>query len=180
MIQEIKPKSAWKDLLVPAATLEQLRDIVSFVRQRTGSLSEWVFQKKDSGEQAVWVLFDGEDGTAKRISAEVLAGEIGLPLYRVDLKVVVSQYIGETEKNLSRMFGRLRQKDRILFFDEADALFGKRTEVRDSHDRYANIEVNYLLQKFESTSGIGIISTNRISSMDPAFLRWFRWVVHFS
>jgi len=124
-------------------------------------------------------LFAGESGTGKTMGAEVLANDLDLNLYRIDLSAVVSKYIGETEKNLRRLFDAAEQGGAILFFDEADALFGKRSEVRDSHDRYANIEINYLLQRIEAFNGLAILATNMRSALDAAFLRRLRFVVTF-
>ena len=124
-------------------------------------------------------LFNGDSGTGKTFAAEVVAGELGLDLYRVDLSRVVSKYIGETEKNLSRVFDAADEGSAVLLFDEADAIFGRRSEVRDSHDRYANIEVSYLLQRMESYRGIAVLTTNLKSAIDTAFLRRLRFVVNF-
>jgi SpoVK/Ycf46/Vps4 family AAA+-type ATPase len=124
-------------------------------------------------------LFAGESGTGKTMAAEVIANELHLDLYRIDLSAVVNKYIGETEKNLRRLFDAAEDGGMILFFDEADALFGKRSEVKDSHDRYANIEVNYLLQRMESFRGLAILATNMKSSLDQAFMRRLRFVVNF-
>jgi SpoVK/Ycf46/Vps4 family AAA+-type ATPase len=127
----------------------------------------------------VTALFAGESGTGKTMAAEVVAADLALNLYRIDLSAVVSKYIGETEKNLSRLFDAAEQGGSVLLFDEADALFGKRSEVKDSHDRYANIEVNYLLQRIESFSGLAILATNLKAALDNAFLRRMRFVVRF-
>jgi SpoVK/Ycf46/Vps4 family AAA+-type ATPase len=125
------------------------------------------------------VLFAGESGTGKTMAAEALANELNLLLYKIDLSAVVSKYIGETEKNLRSLFDAAESGGAVLFFDEADALFGKRSEVRDSHDRYANIEVSYLLQRMESFNGLAVLASNRKDSVDPAFLRRLRFVVNF-
>ena len=124
-------------------------------------------------------LFAGDSGTGKTMAAEVIANELRLNLYRIDLSQVVNKYIGETEKNLRRLFDAAEDGGAILFFDEADALFGKRSEVKDSHDRYANIEINYLLQRMESYRGLAILATNMKSALDPAFLRRLRFIVNF-
>jgi SpoVK/Ycf46/Vps4 family AAA+-type ATPase len=124
-------------------------------------------------------LFAGESGTGKTMAAEVIANHLRLGLYRIDLSAVVSKYIGETEKNLRRVFDAAEDGGAILFFDEADALFGKRSEVKDSHDRYANIEINYLLQRMEAYRGLAILSTNMKSALDPAFLRRLLFIVNF-
>jgi SpoVK/Ycf46/Vps4 family AAA+-type ATPase len=125
------------------------------------------------------VLFAGDSGTGKTMAAEVIANELRLSLYRIDLSAVVSKYIGETEKNLRRVFDAAEDGGAILFFDEADALFGKRSEVKDSHDRYANIEINYLLQRMEAYRGLAVLATNRKGALDPAFLRRLRFIVSF-
>jgi SpoVK/Ycf46/Vps4 family AAA+-type ATPase len=127
----------------------------------------------------VSALFAGDSGTGKTMAAEVIAAELRLNLYRIDLSAVVSKYIGETEKNLRRLFDSAENGGAILFFDEADALFGKRSEVKDSHDRYANIEINYLLQRMEAYRGLAILATNMKSALDPAFMRRLRFIVTF-
>ena len=130
-------------------------------------------------ELGITALFGGESGTGKTMAAEVMANDLRLNLYRIDLSAVVSKYIGETEKNLRRLFDAAENGGAILFFDEADALFGKRSEVKDSHDRYANIEINYLLQRMEEYRGLAILATNRKSALDHAFMRRLRFVVNF-
>jgi SpoVK/Ycf46/Vps4 family AAA+-type ATPase len=139
----------------------------------------WGFAEKSRRGLGISALFVGPSGTGKTMAAEVLARELRLDLYRIDLSAVVSKYIGETEKNLRRVFDAAEQGGSILLFDEADALFGKRSEVRDSHDRYANIEVGYLLQRMEAYRGLAILTTNMKSALDPAFLRRIRFVVQF-
>src|SRR5256884_2957550 len=124
-------------------------------------------------------LFAGDSGTGKTMAAEVLANELRLDLYRIDLSAIVSKYIGETEKNLRRVFDAAEEGGAILLFDEADALFGKRSEVKDSHDRYANIEVSYLLQRIEAYRGLAILTSNLKNALDPAFMRRLRFIVHF-
>ena len=140
---------------------------------------QWGFEQKLSLGKGLNVLFAGPSGTGKTMAAEIMAGELGLELYKIDLSSIVSKYIGETEKNLSRIFTEAETSNVILFFDEADALFGKRTEVRDSHDRYANIEVNYLLQKMEEYDGVVILATNFRRNMDDAFVRRMHFTVEF-
>ena len=127
----------------------------------------------------VTALFSGEPGTGKTMAAEIIAAELGLDLYKIDLSAVVSKYIGETEKNLEKIFGEARSSNAILFFDEADALFGKRSEVRDAHDRYANIEISYLLQRMEAYDGVTILATNLRANLDEAFTRRLQFSVHF-
>ncbi|MDE2298962.1 MAG: ATP-binding protein, partial [Burkholderiales bacterium] len=137
------------------------------------------FAQKMSRGLGISALFAGDSGTGKTMAAEVIANALRLNLYRIDLSAVVSKYIGETEKNLRRLFDAAEQGGAILFFDEADALFGKRSEVKDSHDRYANIEINYLLQRMEAFSGLAILATNMKSALDAAFMRRLRFVVRF-
>jgi SpoVK/Ycf46/Vps4 family AAA+-type ATPase len=140
---------------------------------------EWGFGKRLSRGRGISALFTGPPGTGKTMAAEILAGHLALDLYRIDLSSVVSKYIGETEKNLRKVFDAAERGGAILFFDEADALFGKRTEVKDSHDRHANVEINYLLQRMEEYGGLAILATNRKSDLDPAFLRRIRFLVAF-
>ena len=140
---------------------------------------DWGFAGKSTRGLGISALFSGASGTGKTMAAEVLANELALDLYRIDLSAVVSKYIGETEKNLRRLFDAAEETGAILLFDEADALFGKRSEVKDSHDRYANIEVSYLLQRMESYRGLAILTTNFRAALDPAFLRRIRFIVNF-
>jgi len=140
---------------------------------------EWGFAEKMNRGLGISALFAGESGTGKTMAAEVIANDLRLNLYRIDLSAVVSKYIGETEKNLRRLFDAADDGGAILFFDEADALFGKRSEVKDSHDRYANIEINYLLQRMEAYRGLAILATNLKSALDPAFMRRLRFIVNF-
>jgi SpoVK/Ycf46/Vps4 family AAA+-type ATPase len=140
---------------------------------------QWGFGAKLSRGRGIVALFAGPSGTGKTMAAEVLAHRLDLDLYRIDLAGVISKFIGETEKNLKRVFDAAEQSGAILFFDEADALFGKRSEVRDSHDRYANIEINYLLQRMEDYRGLAILATNRKSLLDQAFLRRLRFLIDF-
>jgi hypothetical protein len=170
--------AAWDDLVLPEPQRRALHAIVRHVRHRARVQHGWGFGDRGAGF-GVSALFAGGSGTGKTMAAEVLATELGLSLYRVDLSGVVSKYIGETEKNLGRVFDAAEASGAILLFDEADALFGKRSEVRDSHDRYANIEVSYLLQRMESYGGLAILTTNLADGLDPAFLRRLRFVVRF-
>jgi SpoVK/Ycf46/Vps4 family AAA+-type ATPase len=142
-------------------------------------LHQWGFDSKLSLGKGTNALFSGPSGTGKTMAAEIVAGELGLDLYKIDLSGVVSKYIGETEKNLDRIFNAAENANAILFFDEADALFGKRSEVRDSHDRYANIEISYLLQKMEEYPGLTILATNLRQNLDDAFVRRLAFMVHF-
>jgi SpoVK/Ycf46/Vps4 family AAA+-type ATPase len=156
-----------------------LRQMAVHLRHRLTVLERWGFSGKSPRGLGIAALFAGESGTGKTMAAEVLANELHLELYRIDLSAVVSKYIGETEKNLARLFDAAEDSGAILLFDEADALFGKRSEVRDSHDRYANIEVSYLLQRIESYRGLAILTSNQKAALDRAFQRRLRFVVHF-
>jgi hypothetical protein len=175
----LEPAYAWQDLVLPARQLEVLRSISSYLRHRDLVLSEWGYEQAVARDQGLKVLFAGESGTGKTMAGQVITHDLGLELFRIDLATVVSKYIGETEKNLDRIFRAATGSNAILFFDEADALFGKRSEVRDAHDRYANIEVAYLLQKMESYPGAVILATNFRQNMDDAFLRRLDFVIDF-
>jgi hypothetical protein len=179
LAHHIRPVANWNDLVLPEAELAQLRDIATHVAQRHKLYEEWGFGSRSSRGLGISALFAGASGTGKTMAAEVLANYLKLDLYRIDLSCVVSKYIGETEKNLRRVFDAAEDGGVILFFDEADALFGKRSEVKDSHDRYANIEINYLLQRMESYRGLAVLATNMKSALDQAFLRRIRFVVNF-
>jgi ATP-dependent 26S proteasome regulatory subunit len=179
LAQRIEPSATWDDLVLPEPQLRTLRDIAVHVRQRTKVYEAWGFAAKGARGLGISALFAGASGTGKTMAAEVLAGELRLDLYRIDLSQVVSKYIGETEKNLRRVFDAAEEGGAVLLFDEADALFGKRSEVKDSHDRYANIEVSYLLQRMEAYRGLAILTTNLKAALDTAFLRRLRFVVQF-
>jgi ATP-dependent 26S proteasome regulatory subunit len=179
MAQRIDPKATWPDLKLPAEEEQLLRQIESQVAHRAEVYDTFGFRDRMNRGLGISVLFAGESGTGKTMAAEVLASALGLMLYRIDLSAVVSKYIGETEKNLRKLFDAAEGGGAILFFDEADALFGKRSEVKDSHDRYANIEVNYLLQRMETFRGLAVLASNRKSALDTAFLRRLRFVVNF-
>ena len=179
LAQRIESPSAWDDLVLPALQGEILREVAAHVRQRMRVYDAWGFAGKGRRGLGISALFTGPSGTGKTMAAEVLANELRLDLYRIDLSSVVSKYIGETEKNLRRVFDAAEDGGAILLFDEADALFGKRTEVKDSHDRYANIEVSYLLQRMEAYRGLAILTTNLKGALDTAFLRRIRFVVEF-
>jgi hypothetical protein len=170
---------AWDDLVLPERPQDLLRSISSFLRHRDLVLSDWGYERTVARSQGLNVLFAGESGTGKTMAAQVLARELGLDIYRIDLAATVSKYIGETEKNLDRIFAAAEGSNAILFFDEADALFGRRSEVRDSHDRYANIEVAYLLQRMDSYPGAVVLATNFRQNMDDAFLRRLDFVIDF-
>ena len=179
LASRLNPAFGWDDLVLPDRQLEVLRSISAYLRHRDLVLSEWGYERTVARNQGLKVLFAGESGTGKTMAGQVLARELGLDLFRIDLATTVSKYIGETEKNLDRVFGAAEGSNAILFFDEADALFGKRSEVRDAHDRYANIEVAYLLQKMETYPGAVILATNFRQNMDDAFLRRLDIVVDF-
>jgi hypothetical protein len=179
LAQRIQPIATWNDLVLPEMQFETLRDISTHVRQRMKVYETWGFAAKSTRGLGISALFAGVSGTGKTMAAEVLANELQLDLYRIDLSQVVSKYIGETEKNLRRVFDAAEEGGVILLFDEADALFGKRSEVKDSHDRYANVEVSYLLQRMESYRGLAILTTNMKEALDSAFLRRIRFVVQF-
>jgi len=175
----LPPGYRWEDLVVPERQLELLQSISAYLRHRDRVLSDWGYERSVARTQGLKVLFAGESGTGKTMAAQVLAAELGLELFRVELATIVSKYIGETEKNLDRIFGAADGSNAILFFDEADALFGKRSEVSDSHDRYANIEVAYLLQKMEGYAGAVILATNFRRNIDDAFVRRLDFVIDF-
>jgi hypothetical protein len=179
LAQHIEPLATWADLVLPEAQRGTLRQIAVHVRQMRVVYGDWGFAGKSARGLGISALFSGASGTGKTMAAEVLANELALDLYRIDLSAVVSKYIGETEKNLRRLFDAAEETGAILLFDEADALFGKRSEVKDSHDRYANIEVSYLLQRMEAYRGLAILTTNFRAALDPAFLRRIRFVVNF-
>ncbi len=177
--QRIESGATRHDLILPELQRKLLDDLVTCVRWRGRVYDDWGFAARDWRGAGVTALFCGVSGTGKTLAAEVIANELGLDLYRVDLSGVVSKYIGETEKNLRRVFEAAEESGAILLFDEADALFGRRSEVKDSHDRYANIEVSYLLQRMEAYRGVAILTTNVREALDPAFLRRIRFVVQF-
>jgi SpoVK/Ycf46/Vps4 family AAA+-type ATPase len=156
-----------------------LREIVTSVREQGTVLDEWELGRKLASNRGTTILFAGPPGTGKTMAAEIISAELGLDLFKIDLSTVVSKYIGETEKNLEQIFSEAENSNAILFFDEADALFGKRSEVRDSHDRYANVEISYLLQRMEAYNGITILATNLRANLDEAFTRRLQFAVDF-
>jgi len=178
LARRIVPEVHWDDLVLPPEAMEQLRELTDRARLGSLVLDEWGMQRGSRGH-GITALFAGPSGTGKTMAAEVLASELGFDLYAVDIATVVDKYIGETEKNLDRIFSEAAGVSGVLFFDEADALFGKRSEVRDSHDRYANVEVAYLLQRMEQYDGIAILATNLRANLDDAFTRRLRAVVEF-
>lgn len=179
LARRIEPVSNWDDLVLPEAQKQILKEVSMQVKQRTRVYNEWGFAGLGSRGLGISALFIGESGTGKTMASEVLANELQLDLYHIDLSQVVNKYIGETEKNLKRIFDAAEVGGAILLFDEADALFGKRSDVKDSHDRYANIEVSFLLQRMEAYRGLAILTTNMKSAIDKAFLRRIRFVVQF-
>ncbi|HWJ72312.1 MAG TPA: ATP-binding protein [Kaistia sp.] len=179
MAQRLSNRAGFDDLVLPASQAAMLRDIARQLRQRERVYRDWGFADKYQLGQGLVALFSGESGTGKTLAAEAIATEAGLDLYRIDLASLVSKYIGETEKNLKRLFDAAEASGAVLLFDEADALFGKRSDVKDSHDRYANIEVAYLLQRVETYRGLAVLTTNMKSALDRAFLRRIRFVVNF-
>ena len=179
LAQRIEPMVSWEDLILPEPQRATLFQIAAHVKHRLKVYEDWGFANKGTRGLGISTLFAGVSGTGKTMAAEVLANELHLDLYRIDLSSVVSKYIGETEKNLRRVFDAAEDSGAILLFDEADALFGKRSEVKDSHDRYANIEISYLLQRMEAYRGLAILTTNMNGTLDKAFLRRIRFVVQF-
>ena len=179
LAERIEPRARWDDLVLPETQLETLGDIVAHVRHRRQVYRDWGFADKSTRDLGISALFAGASGTGKTMAAEVLAGKLDLDLYRIDLAAVVNKYIGETEKNLQRVFDAAESGGAVLLFDEADALFGRRSEVKDSHDRYANIGVSYLLQRMETYKGLAILTTNLLQALDPAFRRRLRFIVEF-
>jgi SpoVK/Ycf46/Vps4 family AAA+-type ATPase len=179
LAQRIPSHATWDDLVLPEPQMQALRTIGMQVRHRAKVCDEWGFSEQSARGLGLSVLFCGPSGTGKTLAAEILANELQLDLFRIDLSAVVSKFIGETEKNLRRVFDAAEEGGAVLLFDEADALFGKRSEVKDSHDRYANVEVSYLLQRMEAYRGLAILTTNMKDALDPAFLRRLRFVVQF-
>ena len=179
LAHKIKTTYAWDDIVLPPDQSKMLQEIVAQVRHRRTVLETWGFERRLAMGKGVNVLFAGPSGTGKTMAAEIIAADLGLELYKVDLSTMVSKFIGETEKNLERIFTAAREANAILFFDEADAIFGKRSEVKDAHDRYANIEVGYLLQKMESYDGVVILATNLRKNLDDAFIRRLHVAIDF-
>jgi hypothetical protein len=178
LAQRLEVMATWGDLVLPEEQMTLVRRIAGQVRARHKVYDDWGFAERMNRGFGISALFAGESGVGKTMAAEVIANDLQLHLYRIDLSAVLSKYIGETPKNLRRLFDAAEQGGAILFFDEADALFGKRSEVKDSHDRYANIEINYLLQRMEEFSGLAILATNMKTALDPAFLRRLRFIVN--
>jgi SpoVK/Ycf46/Vps4 family AAA+-type ATPase len=179
LARKITPRHAWNDLVLPDDQREMLVELVNTVRKRAIVLDAWELGRKLTASQGMTALFAGPPGTGKTTGAEIVAAELGLDLYKIDLSTIVSKFIGETEKNLERIFNEAESSNAILFFDEADAIFGKRSEVKDAHDRYANMEVSYLLQRMEAYNGVTILATNLRTNLDDAFLRRLQFAVDF-
>jgi SpoVK/Ycf46/Vps4 family AAA+-type ATPase len=179
LARKINARYGWNDIVLPDDPRAQLREIVATVRGRPLVLEQWGVGRKLASSAGITILFAGPPGTGKTMAAEVIASELGLDLYKIDLSTIVSKYIGETEKNLERIFGEAQSSNAILFFDEADAIFGKRSEVKDAHDRYANIEVSYLLQRMEAYDGVTMLATNLRANLDEAFTRRLQFAVDF-
>ncbi|MGB8647118.1 MAG: AAA family ATPase, partial [Anaerolineae bacterium] len=179
LARKIIPHYNWNDIVLPRAQLTSLHLICTTVRQRPVVYGEWGFDRKLAMGKGVIALFAGPSGTGKTMAADIIANDLGLDLFKIDLSAVVSKYIGETEKNLERIFGEAQETDAILFFDEADALFGKRSETRDAHDRYANIEIAYLLQRTEEYNGLVILASNIKKNVDEAFVRRLHFTIDF-
>jgi len=176
---KVRTIHTWEDLVLPGLTLRWLKEIAAAIKHRHVVYSDWGFERRITSGLGLKALFAGSSGTGKTMAAGVIARELGLHMYKIDLSAIVSKYIGETEKNLDRIFRAAQSSNAILFFDEADALFGKRSEVKDAHDRYANIEVAYLLQKIEEYEGVVILASNLSKNIDEAFSRRMHYVVEF-
>jgi hypothetical protein len=178
-VRHIEPAVGWSDLVLPQEPAAQLTEFVNRVRHRDRVLGSWRLRRGGGRGRGVTALFAGDSGTGKTLAAEVVARELGLDLYVVELSAMVDKYVGETEKNLQRLFDEADRVDAVLLFDEADSIFGKRSETKDAHDRYANLESSYLLQRLESFDGVAVLTTNLRSNIDDAFTRRFDLVVDF-
>jgi SpoVK/Ycf46/Vps4 family AAA+-type ATPase len=179
LAQKVEPVYTWADIVLPPRPLTALRQVCASVTQRHTVHSKWGFERKLAYGKGLSALFAGPSGTGKTMAAQIVAHDLGMELYKIDLSSVVSKYIGETEQNLRRIFRAAESSNAVLFFDEADALFGKRSEVRDAHDRYANIEVAYLLQQLEEYEGLVVLATNLSRNLDDAFTRRMEHAVEF-
>ena len=177
--RKIETHFTWDDIVLPESQLTQLKEIASHAKRAQVIFESWGFGRNYSYGRGIAALFEGQSGTGKTMAASIIGRALSLDVYQIDLSSVVSKYIGETEKNLSRIFAEAQDSNAVLFFDEADALFGKRSEVKDAHDRYANIETAYLLQRMEEYSGIVILATNMKQNLDEAFVRRMRFIIHF-
>jgi SpoVK/Ycf46/Vps4 family AAA+-type ATPase len=179
LARKLTTRFSWSDIVLPPNSLAQLRELCSQVKHRQTVYTDWGFDRKLSLGKGLCALLCGPSGVGKTMAVEIIARELQLEVFKIDLSNVVSKYIGETEKNLSRIFHEAESSNAILFFDEADALFGKRSEIKDAHDRYANIEINYLLQRVEEFEGLVILATNLRKNIDEAFFRRMQFVVEF-
>ncbi|HEX8852892.1 MAG TPA: ATP-binding protein, partial [Pyrinomonadaceae bacterium] len=179
LARKLKLRHQWSDLVVPPNAHAQLRELCAQMKHRAKVFGAWGFGRALGVREGICALFYGPSGTGKTMAVEIIARELGLDAYKIDLSTVVSKYIGETEKNLNRIFKEAETSNAILFFDEADALFGKRSEVKDAHDRYANIEINFLLQRVEEFDGMVILATNLRKNIDDAFFRRVSLAVEF-
>ena len=179
LARRIEPRATWDDLVLPGELIAQLDELTGRARHRDRVLEDWGMAARSSRGRGLTALFAGDSGTGKTMSAEVVARDLGLDLYVIDLSTVVDKYIGETEKNLDRIFAEADRVNGVLLFDEADALFGKRSEVQDARDRYANIEIAYLLQRMEQFDGLAVLTTNLRANVDEAFLRRLDAIVDF-
>jgi len=179
LAQQIKVKTDWKQLHLPLEQVSLLHKITDHVSRRNRMLEGYGLPDRIKRGVGISALFTGISGAGKTMAAQVIANDLKLELYRIDLSRVVSKYIGETEKNLARLFDAAEESNAILLFDEADSLFGKRTDVKDAHDRYANVSIAYLLERLESYEGLVILSTNSKNSLDKAFIRRLQFVVDF-
>ena len=179
LAKKIEPRYVWEDLILPETPLTMLKEMVSMVQSRPMVLESWGLGRKLTSGSGIAALFAGPPGTGKTLAAQIMANRLGIDLYRIDLSSVVSKYVGETEKQLEQIFTEASQSNAILFFDEADSIFGKRSEVKGAHDRYANIEVSYLLQRMEDYDGVAILATNLRANLDEAFTRRLQFIVNF-
>ncbi len=179
LAHKIEPRYSWEDLVLPETPMNMLSELVNMVQTRPLVLESWGLGRKLTAGMGVSALFSGPPGTGKTLAAQIIANQLGIDLYRIDLSTVVSKFVGETEKNLERIFSEASESNAILFFDEADAIFGKRSEVKDAHDRYANIEVGYLLQRMETYDGVAILATNLRANLDDAFTRRLQFIINF-
>ena len=179
LARKMKPRYVWEDLILPETPLTMLKEMVSMVQSRPMVLETWGLGRKLTSGAGISALFAGPPGTGKTLAAQIMANRLGIDLYRIDLSSVVSKYVGETEKQLEQIFTEASESNAILFFDEADSIFGKRSEVKGAHDRYANIEVSYLLQRMEEYDGVAILATNLRANLDEAFTRRLQFIVNF-
>ena len=168
-----------KDIVLPVDRKILLEDVINFVKNKNEVYYDWGFKEKMGFGSGLNLLFTGESGTGKTMAAAIIANELEMEIFKIDLSLLVSKYIGETEKNINRIFHEAKTSNAIIFFDEADAIFGKRTEIKDAHDRYANVEVSYLLQKLEEHDEIVILASNLKHNIDDAFIRRMHFIVEF-